>query len=104
AEEQLGWNIDNKRHEYWKLPSEERTDERWKQLIKPFVELEDKFDQEHPLHKKPNPDCEDCKGSGVRQTTYNPKSKWDWWVVGGRWDGYFGRHKNITKVKNIKKI
>lgn len=22
-------------------------------------------------------------------TTYNPKSKWDWWVVGGRWDGYF---------------
>ena len=20
-------------------------------------------------------------------TTYNPKSKWDWWVVGGRWDG-----------------
>lgn len=20
-------------------------------------------------------------------TTYNPASKWDWWVIGGRWDG-----------------
>lgn len=22
-------------------------------------------------------------------STYNPKSKWDWWVIGGRWLGYF---------------
>jgi len=22
-------------------------------------------------------------------STYNPDSKWDWWVVGGRWRGYF---------------
>jgi len=21
-------------------------------------------------------------------TTYNPASKWDWYVLGGRWDGY----------------
>ena len=21
--------------------------------------------------------------------TYNPKSKWDWWTIGGRWSGYF---------------
>jgi hypothetical protein len=21
-------------------------------------------------------------------TTYNPNSRWDWWVVGGRWTGY----------------
>lgn len=24
-----------------------------------------------------------------RMSTYNPKSKWDWYVVGGRWRGYF---------------
>lgn len=24
-----------------------------------------------------------------RLSTYNPKSKWDWWVIGGRWLGYF---------------
>lgn len=21
-------------------------------------------------------------------STYNPKSKWDWWEIGGRWDGF----------------
>lgn len=24
-----------------------------------------------------------------RWSTYNPAAKWDWWVVGGRWDPYF---------------
>lgn len=28
-----------------------------------------------------------------RLTTYNPESKWDWWVVGGRWSGYFRTKK-----------
>lgn len=23
------------------------------------------------------------------ESTYNPNSKWDWWVVGGRWEGFF---------------
>lgn len=23
------------------------------------------------------------------RTTYNPRSRWDWWVVGGRWRGHF---------------
>lgn len=22
-------------------------------------------------------------------TQFNPDSKWDWWVIGGRWNGYF---------------
>jgi hypothetical protein len=22
-------------------------------------------------------------------STYNPKSRWDWWSLGGRWTGYF---------------
>lgn len=30
-----------------------------------------------------------CYGSGTIKSTYNPKSKWDWWVVGGRWTGIF---------------
>ena len=39
--------------------------------------------------------CE-CKGTGIRMTTYNPDSKWDWWRVGGRWDGWITN----TKVKS----
>lgn len=26
---------------------------------------------------------------GEVYSTYNPKSKWDWYVLGGRWKGYF---------------
>ncbi len=41
----------------------------------------------HPLFARPSPDCATCHGAGVRTTTYNPRSRWDWWVVGGRWHG-----------------
>lgn len=30
----------------------------------------------------------DSKGYYV-MSTYNPQSKWDWYTVGGRWDGFF---------------
>ena len=29
----------------------------------------------------------DIGKGGEVYSTYNPKSKWDWWRVGGRWDG-----------------
>lgn len=32
--------------------------------------------------------CSECDGSGVRVSTSNPLAKWDWWVIGGRWDGW----------------
>lgn len=36
---------------------------------------------------------EDYKGymdeDGNILSTYNPNSKWDWYVIGGRWSGYF---------------
>uniref|UniRef100_UPI00052720DB hypothetical protein n=1 Tax=Streptomyces sp. NRRL F-6674 TaxID=1463877 RepID=UPI00052720DB len=28
-------------------------------------------------------------GRAYTVSTYNPKSKWDWWQIGGRWTGYF---------------
>lgn len=49
------------------------------------------------LHKKYPPEGEDedervfinDAGELVQWSTYNPQSKWDWWVIGGRWTGYF---------------
>lgn len=32
-------------------------------------------------------DEEDCDENGEYTTTYNPKSKWDWYRIGGRWNG-----------------
>ena len=50
--------------------------------------------------------------NGNMLSTYNPNSKWDWYVIGGRWDGIFHDsepldQENITTVSahidNIKK-
>lgn len=41
----------------------------------------------HPDKGKPDKKCDECKGRGTVVSTYNPKSKWNWWVVGGRWAG-----------------
>lgn len=35
-------------------------------------------------------------GNPVEYSTYNPKSKWDWYQVGGRWSGYFKMKTNAT--------
>jgi hypothetical protein len=32
-------------------------------------------------------ECEDCGGTGVIQSNSNPNAWWDWYVIGGRWDG-----------------
>ncbi len=68
----------------------------------------------------PDAACDECGGSGLETTTYNPLSKWDWYRVGGRWDGFisgidppssdggfnFGEHhkevaNNIAKVDDV---
>lgn len=42
---------------------------------------------------------------GNELTTYNPDSKWDWWVVGGRWSGEIttkdGKEVNSAKIADI---
>lgn len=37
--------------------------------------------------KRPDPECSSCGGRGSYPSQYNPKSQWDWWVIGGRWSG-----------------
>lgn len=67
---------------------ESEAQERWqKEVIGPFQTTEDEVFKKHPLRKKPKKDCDTCKGTGVEKTRYNPQSKWDWWVIGGRWNG-----------------
>lgn len=62
-------------------------DVEWDEFIGPFLSLEDSEFKKHPLKDSPEPNCDNCKGGGEYLTTYNPLSKWDWWVIGGRWDG-----------------
>jgi hypothetical protein len=38
--------------------------------------------------ESPDKDCGECHGLGTNRSTYNPKSKWDWWEEGGRWSDF----------------
>lgn len=62
-------------------------DQAWRLHIKPYLDVENRALVAHPLKDKPDSGCEDCDGTGINKVTYNPDSKWDWYVIGGRWDG-----------------
>lgn len=52
-----------------------------------------------------NETCYTYNENGDELTTYNPDSKWDWWVVGGRWSGEIttkdGKEVNSAKIADI---
>ena len=68
----------------------------WEEFTRPCRDLAAKLEREHPLRGQPDLDCPDCKGTGERTITYNPKSQWDWYQVGGRWLGYFKLKQGAT--------
>lgn len=72
----------------------------WQALTKPIFERRDELEKAHPFYGKPDPKCEECHGSGIEKSTYNPKSKWDWWVIGGRWTGLFDGYKPAKDPRN----
>lgn len=59
----------------------------WHDFVEPIEKKSEALRKKHKLYKKPDPTCEDCKGTGRVWSTRNPQSKWDWYVIGGRWDG-----------------
>lgn len=43
---------------------------------------------------------EDVRASdGAIRHLYNPDSKWDWWVIGGRWSDVYAEHQGETLTK-----
>lgn len=50
----------------------------------------------------PDPYCETCDGTGIEMSTFNPDSAWDWWVIGGRWSGFFDYtdNKDLCRDQN----
>ena len=45
--------------------------------------------------------CQECDGSGVAMSTSNPNGWWDWYVIGGRWDGVLtGRESGVDSYSN----
>ncbi len=77
------------RDAYWNTPESERPE--WEEHIAAYQAVYEplfkQLHEAHPLYEKLDPSCEECSGTGTYETTYNPKSKWDWYRIGGRWDG-----------------
>lgn len=86
-----GHSVDELRKVFHQRPEEERTQENWLEAIKPLEDAQEAHTKAQPDYKKPDPECDECKGTGTHESTYNPKSKWDWWVIGGRWSGLFDK-------------
>jgi hypothetical protein len=51
---------------------------------------EDFYNLEHEYYNTYNE-------NGDELSTYNPQSKWDWWVIGGRWS----KENNILQIKDF---
>lgn len=47
---------------------------------------------------------EDADGVLREYTTYNPDSQYDWWVVGGRWDGEFAPGNRLPVLDAIDEL
>jgi len=83
---------------YWALPEAERPE--LAEFLASYQAVADRVEQAHPLYQKPDPACKECHGTGNRLTTYNPDSQWDWWVIGGRWDGWL-HPSNVVPVSDL---
>lgn len=77
------------RESWWDKTEEEKALSSWEDHIKPLVDAEARFTAELMVDAKPSEDCDECHGTGFYTSTYNPLSQWDWYQVGGRWDGHF---------------
>ena len=62
---------------------------QWDTLYRERKEYRRNLLDKHPLIGLSDPKCKDCEGSGKQIVRYNEEGEWDWFVIGGRWDGYF---------------
>lgn len=90
---------------YWEFfdAYQERMDEEWKSFsrLKEYKETERDYLDYAPDKFTPDPLCETCGGTGKCTDTYNPKSRWDWYQIGGRWNGELPNGANEMPVSEL---
>jgi hypothetical protein len=56
------------------------------------------FNKRNKRYGKADPSCDECKGTGRMKTTYNEFACFDWWEIGGRWDGHLPGTKRTSNI------
>lgn len=93
---------DLKEHSGLSAPLKDAKLPAWKDWIAPYLKAEQDYLDEHKAELElPDPACETCKGTGKTKSTYNPKSRWDWFQVGGRWQGALLLKKEVSNERRI---
>lgn len=69
--------------------------------FKPFNEYFETAHKQHPMKDKPDPACSECNGTGIVMSTYNPKTRWDWYEVGGRWNDFLELGNNYAPIPDF---
>lgn len=93
--------------EYMKDPEKylsECKNEGHADLIKNYHKRLDWTDEECYAEAIRYEDEEDLGPDGEIYSTYNPKSKWDWYEVGGRWDGMLPLKQDNPVIKEAEGV
>jgi hypothetical protein len=65
-------------------------------FVKPYEAKERELLAVDPGAQLPDQNCNECQGTGIETSTYNPNSKWDWYQLGGRWAEIFKPFQGVT--------
>lgn len=94
-EKELSADRKNKEKGKELIELEDKLEKMWVDGLKPREEKERELLFVHPKVNTPRTACEQCAGTGEYETTSNYFAKWDWWRIGGRWDGEIKGEKDL---------
>jgi len=89
AREEMQWSYENRYMEWKKDPMsyESNSNPQHISYLKSLSELMKRTDEELYQEKIQLYEPEEITAEGGVLSTYNPNSKWDWYQIGGRWQG-----------------
>lgn len=96
---------DTERYRVYWLSEENVNPRTLQQYYAELLSCENKTDEEIYQWYRDGDDDDCYDENGNELSTYNPNSKWDWYSIGGRWDGYFlNKEGNTTNVEKISEV
>ncbi|MCP8616371.1 hypothetical protein [Salirhabdus salicampi] len=67
----------------------------WEQFRQKWDDIYNITYKSHPKRYTPDLDCSVCNGIGWYMDKLDLHERWDWWVIGGRWDGLLTGKEDI---------